>query len=93
MDHDGRVLARLDDLVQVADRARAHRLGQRAIDPDRLVTPDQEAPDQVGGGQVVVAGHADQRPVQAVRHVAHEARLAAPVGPFSMTGSGWHTPP
>ena len=75
-DHRG-VLARLDDLVQVADAAGAHRARQRPVHPDRLAAGDQVAPDQVRGGQVVVAGDRDQRPLQPPRHVLHEAGLAA----------------
>ena len=34
MDHDSGVLARLDNLVEIADRAVADRIGQRSIVPD-----------------------------------------------------------
>jgi hypothetical protein len=80
MDHHRGVLARLDDLVEVADGAGAHGGGERPVHPDGLVADDQVAPDQIGGGQVVVAGHRDQRPPQAPGHVLDEARLAAAGG-------------
>jgi hypothetical protein len=42
-----------------------------------LAVADQVAADQVGGGEVVVAGHGVQRQAEARRHVRDEARLAA----------------
>ena len=77
MEHDGRVLPRLDDLVEVADRALAHRSGQRPVDPRRVAALEQEAPDEVGGGEVVVAGHGDERPLEVVGHRLDEPGLAA----------------
>ena len=75
--NDDRVLARLDHFVEIADRSFAHRPGQRAVLPHGFVVADQEAADQVARGQVVMAGHRDQRPPQAPGHVLDEARLAA----------------
>ena len=77
VDHDGGVLAGLDDLVEVADRALAHGPGQRAVDPRGLAALEQEAPDEVGGRQVVVARDGDERPLEVVGHGLDEARLAA----------------
>ena len=76
VDHHRGVLTRLDDFVQVADSARAHRARERAVHPDRLATVNQEATHQVRGGQIVVAGDRDQRTLQAPRHMLHEAGLA-----------------
>ena len=56
MDDDGRVLAGLDDLVEIANGALANGPGQRPIVPDRVVALEQEAADEIGGGQVLVAG-------------------------------------
>ena len=88
MDDDGRVLARLDDLVQIADRARAHRARQRTIHPHRFVAAQQIAADEIGRGEVFVTADGNQRfaeqlprrlllAVQPPRHVFDEARLAA----------------
>ena len=80
MDHDRRVLAGLDDLVEVTDRALAHGPRQRAVDPLRLTAAQQETPDEIGGRQVVVAGDGDERPVEVVGHRLDEARLPAARG-------------
>ena len=86
VDEDGGVLARLDDLVEVADRPRLHGAGDRPVDPDRLVALEQVAPDEVGGAEVLVTGDGDQRHalrlvaevlVQPPGHVLDEAGLAA----------------
>jgi hypothetical protein len=77
MDHHHGVLARLDDLVEVADRADAHGARKRAIDPDGFATAHQITPDQIGRRQVVMAGNGDQRTLEPPRHVFHKARLAA----------------
>ena len=77
MDHDGRVLARLDDLVEVTDRALAHGARQRAIDPLRFAAAQQESPDEIGGREVVVARDGDERPLEVIGHRLDEARLPA----------------
>ena len=77
MQHDRGVLAGLDDLVEVADRAVPHRPRQRAVDPFGVAAAQQEPSDEIGGGQVVMAGDGDQRPVEIVRHRLDEPRLAA----------------
>jgi hypothetical protein len=58
----------------------AHRPGQGAVHPDGLAALDQEAPDQIRGGQVVVAGDGDQGALEPPGHVLHEAGLAAAGG-------------
>src|SRR5205807_1863765 len=60
MDEHGGVLARLDNLIEVADRAAAHRLRQGSIDPHRLVRLDKEAADEVAAGEVFMASDRDQ---------------------------------
>jgi hypothetical protein len=75
--HDGGVLARLDDFIEVADAAFAHGAGQRAVGPVGALVGNQVAADEVGGGQVVVAGDGVQRQLEARRHVRDEARFAA----------------
>ena len=77
MEHDGRVLARLDDLVEVTDGALAHGPRQRSIDPLGLAAAQQVAPDEIGGRQIVVARDGDERPVEVVGHRFDEARLSA----------------
>ena len=60
VDEDGGVLARLDDLVEVADGAGLHRAGQGAVDPAGGVALQEVAADEVGGGEVLVAGYGDE---------------------------------
>ena len=78
MQHDRRVLAGLDDFVEVADGALAHGPRQRAIDPLRFTAAQQEPSHEIRGRQVVMAGDGDERPVEVVGHRLEEARLAAP---------------
>ena len=77
VDDDGRVLAGLDDLVEVADGAAAHGPRERPVHPHRLVTGQQVAPDEVGGGEVLVAGDGHELALELPRHVLDEAGLAA----------------
>ena len=86
VDADDRVLARLDDLVEIADRAAAHGAGQGPVLPDRLVAVEQEAPDEVAGGKVIVARDRHQRALQPPRHVFDEAGLAATGRPLEHDG-------
>ena len=76
VEHDGGVLARLDHFVEIADAAFAHGAGQRAVAPVGALVGNQVAADEVGGGQVVVAGHGVQWELQFGRHVRDETRLA-----------------
>ena len=65
-----RVLARLDNLVEVADAADLDGARQGAVDPHRLVTLEKVTSDQVAGGEVFVAGYRHQRKVVTVGQVA-----------------------
>lgn len=60
MDEDGGVFTRLDDLVEVADRAISDRAGQGAIDPDGGISLQQIAPHQVAGGQIFMTRDGDE---------------------------------
>ena len=88
-----RVLARLDDFVQVADRALAHGARERAVLPDRAVVADQKASDRSlavrsSWHDTVTSGTlAAARPC-ARRSVSCRSRS----GPLSMTASwrAWH---
>ena len=71
------VLARLDHLVEVADAALAHGARERSVHPACFATLQQVATGQIGGGEVVMAGHRIQWLAQACGHVLHEAGLAA----------------
>lgn len=55
VDDDGGVLARFDDLVEIADRARANRQRQRPVVPDGALGVEQIAPDQVRCRHVLMA--------------------------------------
>ncbi len=75
-DHHG-ILPGFDHFIEIADRPFAHRPRQWTILPLCAVMANQEAAHQVAGRQVVMAGHRDERPPEAPRHVLHKARLAA----------------
>jgi hypothetical protein len=88
MDEDDRVLPRLDDLVEVADRARLDGLRERPVDPDRLVALDEIAADEVAPGQVLVAGDRDEvRPASVRAMYSTKRRLAATRRPLRRMGS------
>ena len=94
VDEDHGVLARFDDLVEVADRTAAHGAGQGAVDPHGFLAAEQVTPHQVAGAEVLVAGDGDERLTEAetgrggvcvlaiedVRHILHETRFAAAGG-------------
>ena len=74
---DDCVLARFNNLIEVADGAVAHSGRQGTIVPNCLLAFEQETPNQVGSRQVFMAGDGDQRPLEPPRHVFYKARLAA----------------
>ena len=76
MQHDRRVLAGFDHLVEVADRSLTYGTGQRTVDPDRLVAFQQVPADQVGRREVVVARDGDQLPSEVMGHRLDEPGLA-----------------
>ena len=84
--HDGDVLARLDDLVEIADAAFAHRAGQRAVGPDRVAALEQVTAGEVRRGEVVMAGDGVQRQASRAAMWATKRVLPQPVGPLSSSG-------
>ena len=60
MDDDGRILARFDHLVEIADRANARRRGQRAVLPPGAVLVEQVAADEIRGRHVFIARDGDK---------------------------------
>jgi hypothetical protein len=97
VDQDRRVLARLDDLVEIADRAHFDGPGERTVDPAGLVTLEQVTTYQVGGGEILVAGDGDEGDafflaishvaVKVPRHVLDETGLPTPRGTFEKHGN------
>jgi len=83
---DGHILARLDHLIQIADRPFPHGAGQGAIDPFGGTTAQKVASDEVSGRKVVVAGDGVEWAAQPGRHVFHEPRLAAAGRPLQKKG-------
>ena len=73
-----RVVAGLDDLVQIADRTGLDRSGQRAVGPHDITAGHHESADEIRAGQVVVAADGDHGPLQQHAHVLDESGLAAP---------------
>ncbi len=82
-----RVVAGLDDLVEVADGTGLDRPGQRPVGPDDVAAGDHEAADEVGAGQVVVAADGDDGPAQQRHPCARpDGSCRIPLGPVSITG-------
>jgi hypothetical protein len=77
-----RVLARLDDLVEIADGAVTRRERQRAVMPNRSLRGQQEATGEIRRRHVLVRGDGDQRPAEPPGHVFDEPSLAAASGAF-----------
>src|SRR5262249_46089009 len=65
---------------EIADCALAHGPRQRTIDPFSFATAQQEPPDEIRSGQIVVASDGDERPAEVMGHGLEEACLPA---------SGW----
>jgi hypothetical protein len=86
MQHDHRVCARLDHLVEVTDGAGARGAREWPVVPRRAVVVNQVAADQIARGEIVVAGDADERTLQTPRHVLDEARFSAPGRPLEHHG-------
>ena len=76
MQDNDRIGTRFDHFVEIADRAFAHGARQRAVMPDGAVVVNEITADEIAGREVVVAGDADQRPLQAPGHVLNEPRFA-----------------
>ena len=89
MKHDGDVLARLDNLVEVANAPLADRARQWAVDPNRIAAAQQVAARQISGGQIVMTGNCKKRSFQLRRHVRDKARLAATRWTFEQK---WQSP-
>ena len=77
MNDDRGVLPRLDDLVDVADRAATNCECQRPVVPNRLAGHQQEAAHEVGRRHVLVRRHRDQRPVEPPCHIFEKPGFAA----------------
>src|SRR5205085_9173357 len=66
--------------------AAAHRRRERAVVPDGLLAFEQEATNEICGGEVFVACDRDERTIQTPRHVLDEARFAAAGRAFEHDG-------
>ena len=86
MKHHGGVLAGLHHLVEVADGPAADRPGERPVHPGRLTTLEEVPADEVGRGEVLVAGHGDEVPARLVGHRLHEPGLPAAGGALQEDG-------
>ena len=85
MEDDGDVLARLHDLVEIADAAVPHRACERSVGPPRLSASQQIAPGEIGPP----SGRRDKPRSSAGRRArlpygATNRVLPHPVGPLSM---------
>ena len=78
MEDDGGVLTGFDDLVQIADGALPDRTSERTVDPDGFSAAQEESANEIGGRQVVVTGHGNQRATEVMCHGLNETRFAAP---------------
>ena len=72
-----RIVAGLDHLVEIADRAGLDRPGERSVGPHDVAAGDHEPADEIGAGQIVVAADRDDRPSQQQAHVLDQAGLPA----------------
>ena len=87
MDHDDRVLPRLDDFVEIADGAVSCGRRERPVDPDGLVAPNQEASGEIARREIVMAGDRHERASSFSAMCSMNRVLPHPVGPLSITGS------
>ena len=92
MQHHDRVLPRLDDLVQIADRARAHRARERPVLPDgrrgrTRKRPTRSLAVRSSWQETVTSGRPSRQAMCSTKRV-----LPQPVGPLSMTARlrAWH---
>ena len=72
-----RVVACLDDLVEIADGAGLYGPGERAVGPHHVAAGHHESADEIRAGQIVVAADGHDRPSQQDAHVLDEPGLAA----------------
>src|SRR6188508_2791371 len=86
MNDDNGVGSCLDDLVEVANRAKPRRECQRAVEPDSLTAANQIPTREIARGEIVVARDGDQWLSQTPGHVFDEARLAAAGWSFQHDG-------
>ena len=77
MNDDDGVGSRLDDFVEVANRAKPRRQRERTIEPHGFAAPNQVASGQIAGREIVMARDRDQRPAETPGHVLDEPRLPA----------------
>ena len=77
MNDDDRVGSRLDDFVEVANRAEPRGQGERPVEPQRVAAPNQIPAGEVARRKVVMARNRDQRPSEAPGHMLDEPRLPA----------------
>jgi len=61
VDDHGRILARLNDFIKVADAALSDGPGNRSVNPDCFSALDEVTAHQIGGGQVVMTGNGIER--------------------------------
>jgi hypothetical protein len=61
MKNDRHILARLDDLIEVADAAGAHSARQRSVKPDCFAALQKVAAGEVCCSEIVMAGYGVQR--------------------------------
>ena len=77
MNNHGRVLAGLDNFIEITDGPGPNGQSQRSVHPYRLAGPDEIPAHQIRGGKIVVAGNRYQRPLKPPGKVLHEPGLAA----------------
>ena len=56
MEYNGGVLSCFDDLIEVTDCAFTNGFGQGTIMPLSFTVTDQMSANQVGGGEIIMAG-------------------------------------
>src|ERR1044072_2045111 len=86
MDDNHRVLPRLDDFIEIADRASPRCDGQRAIDPHGVAAANEIAPGEIARGEGVVTRDRDEWSLESPRHVFDEPRFSAACRTFEHHG-------
>src|ERR1700756_1211752 len=77
VDDDCGILARFDNLIEIAYRAVADCHGEGTIMPDGSLSVQQIAAHEVRGCHVLVTGNGYKGTLKDKRHVFHKACLAA----------------
>src|SRR5688500_16028103 len=86
VDNDNCVLPRFDHFVKIADCAGANGTRERTVLPYSGVVAYQKAAHEIRRGQIIMAGHDDEGPLQAPRHMFDKTRFSTACRSFQHHG-------